>query len=150
MITGVGEAILFQIIWQVAYLGGFDLAESFKLGVSLIEIGIIPLQFFIVFWDWEHVDVRLSALLGIPSALTSLIGVEVLVTFNELWLRRGLGLMLLLTYIALIIKRRWAKPDSFCGNITADDLLTFQTFMVSVLSGLGGGLFAITGPPLIL
>jgi len=149
-ITSLGAGILFEIIWQFAFLGGFDLAKDFTLGVALIEIALIPMTFFMVFLLRQHVDLRLGALLGIPAALTSLIGVEVLVTFNDTWLRRGLGMMLLVTYVSLIFKRRLAKPEKFSKPVTAYDLLTWQTFLVSVITGIGCGLFSIGGPPLML
>ena len=82
-ISSLGAGILFEIIWQLAYLAGFELAGNFTLGVALIEIGLMPMTLFMVFFLWQHLDFRLSTFLGIPAALTSLIGVDVLVSFSE-------------------------------------------------------------------
>jgi len=100
------------------------------------------------------VDIRLAALLGIPGALSSMIGVEVLLSFNDTWLRRGLGILLICTFVLLIVKKRLAKQEKFCGYLTVEDLLTpsgkVQIFSVSVIGGILFGLFSIGGPPVMI
>merc|ERR1719474_1189055 len=125
-------------MWQVANIAGFQLAEDFTLGIAMVLIATVPMTVFMTIMLWSKVDFRLAALLGIPSALASLVGVEVLVTFDQTWLRRGLGLMLLCTYATLILRIRLAKPENLQKGKTADDLLTpsgvVQTFFVSVIA----------------
>lgn len=153
-VTGLGAAIMFQIMWQVANIAGFQLAEDFALGIALVLTATVPITVFMMIMLWPNVDFRLAALLGIPSALASLVGVEVLVTFDQTWLRRGLGVVLFCTYATLILRIRLAKPENLHKGKTVDDLLTpsgiVQTFFVSVIAGLGRGLFAIGGPPVML
>jgi len=150
-ITSMGQAIIFQIIWQLAYLSGFELASDFVLGIAIIHVGMIPIGILNTYWLWKSVDIRLAALMGIPAALASLIGVEVLLTFDETWLRRGLGVLLLCVYIWLILKRRLEKRIT-CLSI--EDLLTrsgiAQIVCVCTVTGLSRGLFSIGGPPLML
>jgi len=154
-LTGLGFAIIFQIIWQLANLAGFELADDFVLGVALVGVGSIPISIIMVFTLWQKVDFRLSALLGIPAALSSLIGVEVLVTFDQTWLRRGLGMLLLFTYISLSLKRVMRSEPWNPENVkTAETLLTpfgiMQVLLVSLVAGLGRGLFSIGGPPIMI
>jgi len=49
-ITGFGAGIVFQIVWQVAYLFGFELASDSVLGIALIEVALVPMTFLTVFW----------------------------------------------------------------------------------------------------
>jgi len=76
------------------------------------------------------------------------------VSINETWLRRGLGMLLIFTFVSLMIKRRLTKPENLRTALTVEDLLKrsemVQILCVSVLTGTLFGLFSIGGPPIML
>jgi len=109
-----------------------------------------------MFFIRKHIDFRLTFLLGIPSAFTSLIGVELLLYMGSTSQRRLLGFVLFIAFGTLLVKKNWGwRVGNHPYNPeTIKKLLRFvgviELFFVSLLSGVGMGLFAISGPPIIL
>jgi len=77
--SGLVSAIMWQVVWQIAGSFKFGLASNnIQLATVLIlasKLSIAVLMFCLVL---KHIDFRIAALLGIPSTLTSLLGVELL------------------------------------------------------------------------
>jgi len=149
-LTSLGSAIMFQITWEIANLSDYEPASDFTLSIVLFLISLAPMIIIMVWLLWDSVDFKLTALLAFPATMTSLIGIEVLVTVNQNWLRRGLGALLLVTYVILIIRKRIAGFKDPCQLATANDLLTWSTFFVSLIIGIFRGLFGLGGPPVMI
>jgi len=153
-LTSLGSTIVFQILWQIAYLSGFTLAKDLVLGIVMIQISLFFTSLPLLCWLWPNVYVRVAALLGIPGALSDLIGAHVLLTVDETWIRRALGVLLICTFILLILRKRFIRRESSSSDMTVEYLLTstgmLQMFCFSVIDGISNGIFGISGPPFMI
>merc|ERR1719471_2543676 len=82
------------------------MAESLPLANALIGVSIVFMTVYLSIVKRAQADWKLAVALGVPSMLVSLIGVEVLVTFDPTWIRRGLGFLMFAIFVALLAKQR--------------------------------------------
>ena len=94
-------------------------------------------------------NVRLAAALGTFSGLACVVGVSVLVRFDNVWLKRSLGAVLVLLWLWQIalekrVKRVLEENQDF-------DVCERKNFLLAAVtgtcSGLLSGLFSTPGPP---
>lgn len=155
--SGFVSAIMWQVVWQIASSWGFELADNnIPLATGLILTSKLFTVVVVLLFVRKHINIRLTALLGIPSACTSLIGIELLLWMGPISQRRLLGVVLFIAFGTLLVKKKygWRVENHPWNPATIKQLLrlsgVIELSFVSIFSGIGMGLFAISGPPIIL
>ena len=117
-VASLGSGILFQTCFFVFAL--FDLMSAQSLSDIIFQFGLSfgPIALVQTIYLRKHLNLRLGILIGIVNSLSIVFGIEVLVRYENIWLRRSLGFTILffhlLSQIAVKIKviRSSASPGA--------------------------------------
>merc|ERR1712125_198196 len=96
--TGFGENILVQIGWHGLALCGLasgDLVESDKI-LTVISIPLMVCQAWL---QRQHCNWSLAAIYGLTTSIGSVAGVALLYAYDNIWMKRVLGFVLLFVFI---------------------------------------------------
>ena len=147
-VTGYGENITFQICWALLSIVGLT-SGSILEAVAILTIVSLPLLSMQCYLQWRHTNIRLAGGLALSSMATTVAGVELLVHYPGVWLKRSLGLLFYLVFVwQLVMQVRSTRPardaplDPFSSKRTAAIVMA-----AGLASGFTGGAFSLPGPP---
>merc|ERR1719320_2152230 len=98
-------------VLQTVYLCGFTLADNIPLSTALILVSKLTVVTMMLVFVRKHIVLRLTLLFAIPSALTSLLGVELLMWMSSISLRKLLGIMFFLSFASLWVRKKWGCQE---------------------------------------
>ncbi|ETO36207.1 hypothetical protein RFI_00856 [Reticulomyxa filosa] len=99
-ISGLGEAILFQIFFYIFDLVHLISQTSFVQVATKYSILALPVACVQLYYLRKYVQIKLGVITGLFSVPGVILGIEALIATNNIWLRRSLGFTLLLSSIA--------------------------------------------------
>eukprot|EP01084_Bolivina_argentea_P162652 283032_1 len=179
-ITSLGDAISFQVIFNGFQLSGLMPIEDLSEIIAEYSIFGWPCAIIQAIYIRKYIDWKLSIIIGIGGITGVIFGLELLMKYQGLWLKRCLGYLILMTYITSIILPKCKqyyldhnKSDNIninthiCQNTVIEaetmqqkqkDILykpkTFAQYTGVIIAGLlwgfMHGLFGIGGPPLMI
>lgn len=155
-ITSFGNGIVYNSGWQLCYrldssVCSGNLAEA-VVHVSVATVLLVPMQAYIL---REHINWKLVAHLALTQQIGIYLGMRILFQFTSVWLQRSMGAVFLIVTLLKISAE--VRPSTAPLHDTLPSKYTFQhpreyaiIWFTGFASGVFAGLFAASGPPLML
>lgn len=130
--TGFAFSILIMALWPVF----LPVPEA----TQLLMFGSVALTAYIVVRYWRHIDFKTIAVPLVPGLIGTYIGANALLALDNAVITKVLGgLLILLAIYFLAFSRRICIPEN-----------PLSASIAGIVSGLMGGFFNISGPPIVL
>lgn len=94
-VSGLGGAILFQTCFFVFELIGLMPTQPLSDIIFQFAISFLPNALLQTIYLRKHVDLRLGIIIGILNSASIVFGIDILIQYENIWLRRSLGFSIL-------------------------------------------------------
>lgn len=155
-IAGLGPSIVFHIGWAILdiHFGiGTGRVLHVVLYLNIMFVLVCPIQTAAL---RKHINIPFTLVFGLCWIVTNIIGMEILIRYENIWMKRSIGILLGIMFI-------WRARSEY--NITLDkkkeiqrpvhlDMAQWSHALLAVIIGLGAGLMwgmvGLTDPVLMV
>jgi uncharacterized membrane protein YfcA len=149
-LTSFGPGIIFEVLWEICSLWGIGsglITDSIMMLVVMeITMGLVQSHHLFKTVNWSMV-----ACISLPMAPSIVCGSELLARFDNVWLKRSIGCVLLLMAL------HQARGELCAKTASQKEPTKFQGWRVKsalavtgLCAGFMRGLFGIAGPPMMV
>jgi uncharacterized membrane protein YfcA len=149
-LTSFGPGIIFEVAWEICSLWGLGsgtiTGSIMMLVIMEVAMGLVQSYHLFKTVNWSMV-----AYISIPMAPAIVAGSELLARFDNDWLKRSIGCVLLLMAIHQVV------GDCFSKRKAETEAVEFKGWRVKAAlvvtgacAGFMRGLFGIAGPPMMV